>query len=215
MRYALTACLFFLASAAAAQVQGTARIVDGDTLEVAGIAIRLNGIDAPEAAQDCRSAQGFPFSCGDHATEALRGFVGARRVSCQPMDTDRYGRTVARCVAGGVDLGQWMVRQGYAIAYRRYSIAYVADEAAAQRAGAGFWSAQMQRPSEYREAQRAPAQVATGDCRSKGNVSGNGRIYHMPGDAFYEATRISPSRGERWFCSEAEARAAGWRAARR
>ncbi|SEQ04939.1 Endonuclease YncB, thermonuclease family [Loktanella sp. DSM 29012] len=214
MRILLTICLLFCAAPLAAQISGPARVIDGDTIHVGETRIRLNGIDAPEAGQDCRSAQGFPFSCGSHATDGLRALIAGRAVSCAPLDVDRYGRTVARCTAGGVDIGQQMVRNGLAIAYRRYDTVYVPDEDAARRSGAGFWSAQMQRPSDFR-AQEQVRDAPPGGCVIKGNISSSGRIYHVPGNAFYDETRISPSRGERWFCTEAEARAAGWRAARR
>lgn len=215
MRSALIIYLLLCASGAAAEIAGPARVIDGDTLQIGDIRIRLHGIDAPEAAQDCRTAQGFPLACGTFATDALRQMTEGQTLHCTATDTDRYGRTVARCAVGNRDLGQQMVQGGYAIAYRKYAMDYVQDEAMAKQNGLGFWSANMQRPADYRAAQRKTAQAPGDGCTIKGNISGGVRIYHMPGQAFYDATRISTARGEHWFCSVTEAQAAGWRAARR
>ena len=197
-----------------ADLSGPARVIDGDTLRIGATRIRLHGIDAPEAAQTCTSAEGADFACGAVATQALVTVIGEGRVACTPVDLDRYGRTVARCAVAGRDLGQAMVAAGYATAYRAYSTAYVKAEDEARRAGRGLWAAQMQNPADYRAAQ-AQVQAAPASCAIKGNIGGGGRIYHTPGQEHYAATRISTAKGERWFCTEAEARAAGWRAARR
>ena len=214
MRILLIICLLFSAVAARAEIAGPARIIDGDTLQVGAARIRLEGIDAPEADQTCVSAQGVAFGCGMVASQALSGLVGDGPVACTAVGHDKYGRTVARCIAAGGDLGQAMVAAGYAVAYRAYSLDYVPAEEAARRGGRGFWSAQMEDPADYRAA-RAERSDGAADCAIKGNISDGGRIYHLPGQDHYDATRISTARGERWFCTEAEARAAGWRAARR
>ena len=119
-----------------------------------------------------------------------------------------------------------MVRAGHALDWPRYSGgAYSSDQAAARIAKTGLWQGSFEAPWDYRAKQRArttPSAMplvssATGSgCNIKGNISRSGeRIYHLPGQAFYDETRISTSKGERWFCSEKEARAAGWRRARR
>ena len=214
MRIALIVCLLFSAVAARAEIFGPARVVDGDTIQIGAVHIRLHGIDAPEIGQTCEGPQGTAFACGRVATDALAALIGGAPVACAPRDTDRYGRTVARCTVAGRDLGRAMVADGFATAYRRFAMDYADEEIAARRAGRGFWSVQMPDAAAYRAARAAePTTEAT--CAIKGNVSAGGRIYHMPGQDHYAATRISPARGERWFCSEAEARAAGWRAARR
>ena len=199
---------------ASADITGPARVIDGDTLEINDVRVRLYGIDTPEATQDCRTEQGFPFACGDHATTALTDLIAGREVSCDPLDTDRYGRVVARCSVVGQDIGAVMVGAGLAVAYRRYSMDYVPLEVAAQTAGAGFWSADMQRPADYRAAARVTPNAPDAGCAIKGNVSDNGRIYHVPGQRYYDATSIDMDRGERWFCSAEEAEEAGWRASR-
>lgn len=201
-----------------AALTGTARIIDGDTLEVRGSRVRLHGIDAPESAQRCRS-EGRAWSCGREATRALAGRIGSRPVACKEHDRDRYGRVVAVCRVAGEDVNAWMVASGWAFAYRKYSMRYVAEEIAAKTAGRGVWRGDVVAPWDWRRGNRLVDTGTTvmrgGRCNIKGNVSRGGeRIYHVPGGRFYDQTRIDTSRGERWFCSRAEALAAGWRRAR-
>ena len=214
-----------MAATFAADLSGRARVVDGDTIEVGGARVRLHGVDAPESGQSCL-ARGTRWPCGQHATRALAGHIGGRPVTCEERDRDRYGRVVAVCRHAGRDVNAWLVAQGWALAYRRYSRAYVDEEAAARAARRGVWRGKFVAPWDWRRGERLPvrnreAPRADGDsrgsCNIKGNISYNSgrRIYHMPGDRDYARTRISPSRGERWFCTEAEARAAGWRRAGR
>ena len=215
-----------------ADVAGRARVIDGDTIEVGSVRIRLFGLDAPESAQRCLAGSRH-WPCGEQATRALVGRIDGRSVACEERDRDRYGRVVAVCRYGGQDVNAWMVREGWAMAYRRYSSAYVGEEAAAKAAKRGLWRGKFVPPWDWRRGDRlksasrdrvkatrdAPRVAARdrGGCNIKGNISHNSgkRIYHMPGDRDYERTRISTSRGERYFCSEAEARAAGWRRAGR
>ena len=205
------------AGAAGAGISGVASVTDGDTLRIGPARIRLHGIDAPESAQSC-SAGGKTWACGEAATRALRGRIGRRPVECAERDRDRYGRIVAVCRVAGADVNAWMVDPGWAVAYRKYSTDYVSHETAAKRARRGVWRGDFVEPSRWRRGERleATAGVAAGDCRIKGNISRKGtRIYHVRGGAFYARTRIDTAKGERWFCSEAQARAAGWRRAKR
>jgi endonuclease YncB( thermonuclease family) len=225
--------VFVLAAHGAAHAEaiaGRASVIDGDTLEVRGTRIRLHGIDAPESGQSC-TVRGARTRCGQLAALALADKIGNRPVACEPRDRDRYGRVVAVCRLGGEDLNGWMVESGWALAYRQYAADYVGEEQAASSAKRGIWQGEFVAPwawrrnesldtPEKRLAQRpAVPQSASSSatrprqsCDIKGNVAASGeRIYHVPGGGYYDATRIDPSRGERWFCSEAEARAAGWR----
>jgi endonuclease YncB( thermonuclease family) len=207
--------LFAGGAGAAPGLAGAARVVDGDTLDIAGTRVRLFGIDAPEAGQPCDRA-GAAQDCGAWAAAMLARAIGTSPVACTPLDRDRYGRTVASCTAQGRDLGAVMVAAGAARAYARYSDAYLAEERAARDAGLGLWSARMTSPEAHRAAARGPDTPAPDPgCALKGNVSANGHIYHSPGQADYDRVRIDPARGEGWFCSAAEARAAGFRPARR
>ncbi len=206
--------------AGAEVISGQARVVDGDTLAIVGQRIRLRGIDAPETRQTCRR-NGRRWACGKAATRAMRRLIGRNPVRCEVSGRDRYGRAVAACFAAGRDLQQELVRQGLALAYRRYSTRYVPDEDAARAERAGLWSGEFEEPWNWRRQRRERRQTRNppsrngGVCLIKGNISRNGRIYHVPGGEHYDRTRIDESRGERWFCTEAGARAAGWRRARR
>ena len=133
---------------------GQASIVDGDTLEIHGTRIRLWGIDAPESSQRCTAPDGRQWRCGAAAANRLAEFVGNRTVSCRPRDTDRYGRLIAACSVGNQDLGRWVVENGWAFAFSRYSRDYVSDEARALAARRGIHAGACQRPWEYRAQKR-------------------------------------------------------------
>ena len=130
------------------------------------------------------------------------------------VQQSRYDRSVSRCEAAGVDLAEAMVAEGLAWAYLRYSDTYAPAETTARQQGIGIWSGVNQPAWEYRASRRAGTSEKS-CCRIKDNISQSGeRIYHLPDSRSYAATRISEARGERWFCSEEEARTAGWRAPR-
>jgi endonuclease YncB( thermonuclease family) len=187
-------------------------VIDGDTLVVAGRSVRLHGIDAPERTQLCADEGGRDWACGGWAQVELTRQVAGRIVVCDGQGTDRYGRVLAICRVAGRDLGRVLVAKGAAFAYRRYSRDYVDEEDRARLHGQGLWLGGAENPAKMRA--RSHAEPPPG-CRIKGNVSANGRVYHLPGSASYDGTRISLARGERWFCSERAARSAGWRAAGR
>ena len=131
------------------------RIVDADTLEVAGQKVRLQGIDAPESAQSCRQAGDHRYQCGEHATQALRTRIGPDAVTCTIEGRDRYMRALGVCYAAdGTDLNGWLVRQGHALAYRRYSTQYVPQEDQAKAAQAGLWVGAFVPPWDWRRGQR-------------------------------------------------------------
>ena len=219
-----------LAQAQGAMLQGVVSVIDGDTLEIHGQRIRLHGIDSPESGQRCKDERGISYRCGQRAALALADRIGRGTVTCRQRDTDRYGRMVAVCVLGNLDLNSWMVREGHALAYRKYSSDYVGEETQARRDHKGIWSGSFIAPWDWRRKAYRPVpapkmkkpaapkkKTTSRQCVIKGNISRRSgeRIYHVPGQEYYAATRISPGKGERWFCSEAEARAAGWRRAKR
>jgi endonuclease YncB( thermonuclease family) len=142
-------------SASAAEIIGTARVIDGDTIEVGGKRIRLFGIDAPESKQTC-TVSGMAWACGQEATWALAYQLAEHWVTCQQRDIDRYKRIVAVCYIGGShDVGADMVRNGWAlVAYRQYSQDYVAAEIAAQRYEIGIWRGEFVKPWEWRRSRK-------------------------------------------------------------
>ena len=209
----------------AADLFGRVRVIDGDTIDVGGSRVRLHGVDARESAQSCLAGD-ERWPCGSRATRALAQRIDGRTVACEQRDLDRYGRIVAECRQDGRDLNAWLVAEGWALAYRRYSRAYVDEESAAKAARKGVWRGEFVAPWDWRRGERLRgvpreahrvSEERSGRCDIKGNISHDRgrRIYHMPDDRDYVRTRISPSRGERWFWSEAEARAEGWRRAGR
>jgi endonuclease YncB( thermonuclease family) len=149
---AALALLALVGLPAAAQT-GTASVVDGDTIDVAGTRVRLWGIDAPESAQMCERS-GVGYACGQQASAHLRLLIGDAGVSCQSRTKDRYGRTVAVCRAGTVDIGAAMVRDGWAMAFVRYSVDYVAEEREARDAKRGLWAGSFTSPWDWRAAHR-------------------------------------------------------------
>lgn len=212
----MNAALAYLLFAASTTISGTADVVDGDTLHVGGARIRISGVDAPELSQRCGTGE-QKVRCGAMAADWLRTRIQGRTVVCQVVDTDRYGRSVAVCKADGQDIGAALVDSGWATAYRRYSLAYVAQENRARSARRGIWALGFETPADYRRDRRlADVPVAPDPrCAIKGNISTSGaRIYHLPGTRAYPEVRIDLSKGERWFCSERDAVAAGWRPVR-
>ncbi len=214
---ALLLILLFVLPAAAEIITGRASITDGDTIIIHGTRIRLHGIDAPESGQSCAS-EGKRWRCGQQAALALAKRMGSAPVSCLQKDVDRYKRVVAVCRSGGEDLNAWMVSEGWAMAYRQYSTDYIRQEDGASRGKVGIWRGEFVPPWDWRRGKRltsAPSDKA-GHCLIKGNIGRRGaRIFHVPGGQYYDRTKIDGSKGERWFCNEAEARAAGWRPSRR
>ncbi|KQI72071.1 nuclease [Loktanella sp. 5RATIMAR09] len=210
----LTLLVALIATPAFAAPNGTVRVIDADTIDVGGTRVRLFGIDAPEMGQPC-SADGRQWDCGAWTRDAVRNRFEGTYARCQQRDIDRYGRIVAQCAVDGQDMGQLIVYSGMAWAFRRYSETYDLDEKAAAIAERGLWAVDVQMPSDFRATRFAEDPVPNRNCAIKGNISSSGRIYHMPGQEHYDRTRINPANGERWFCTRAEAEAAGWRAARR
>jgi len=193
---------------------GPARVIDGDTIEIAGRHIRLEGIDAPETAQTCGRRLIGTWRCGAAAADALAKLVAQHKVSCESRGTDKYDRMLGICFVDGRDINAEMVREGFAWAFVKYSQTYVQQEAEARVERVGIWQGSAEPAWVYREKRWTGAeQAAPKGCAIKGNVTEHGQIYHMPWSPWYGKVKIDELKGERWFCSEAEAIAAGWRAA--
>lgn len=145
---------------AAAPIVGRATVIDGDTIEIRGERIRLFGIDAPEGGQTCEDPRGQRYRCGSKAALVLDARIGEGIVTCEPKDTDRYGRILAIRRVFGEDLGAWMVGLGWALAYRDYSTRYVPAEELARSRRLGQWAGRFTAPWEWRREKRTgePAQ---------------------------------------------------------
>ena len=130
---------------------GQASVVDGDTLEIHGIRIRLWGVDAPESSQLCRGEDSLQYRCGAQAANDLDTFIARRPVNCLPLSLDPYGRTVATCSVHGADLGEWLVRNGLALDWPQYSKGkYAPAQREADRSGRGMWAGSYVEPWLFR-----------------------------------------------------------------
>ena len=133
---------------------GRPSITDGDTIRIGDTRIRLHGIDTPEAKQTCQKQDGSVYRCGDMATFALAALIEKHWVTCKQTDKDRYGRVVAICITGPINLNAEMVKSGWALAYRKYSRDYVGQEASAKAAGRGLWQGEFVEPWDWRRGKR-------------------------------------------------------------
>lgn len=146
-----------ISPAHAGDLVGRATVIDGDTLEIHGQRIRLEGIDAPESRQPCTHREtGQNWRCGQRAALWLSDLIGAQTVTCTPAGADRYQRVLAHCSVGGQDIGSEMVRKGWAMAYVRYSNRYEPEEAEARKAGVGIWQTEFDPPWDWRRDRRKP-----------------------------------------------------------
>lgn len=227
--------------ASASTLTGKASVIDGDTIEIHGQPVRFDGIDAPEASQNCKDQTGKAYKCGQEAALFLDKFIAVSSpVRCEFVSWDQYHRFVGECFrADGASLNAAMVRSGYALDWPKHSKGkYAGFQRDARKEKAGMWAGSFEPAWDYRARQQlvAPQKPATAEpsppafavakpaaapgngsgCDIKGNISveTGERIYHVPGQRFYAKTRISPQKGERWFCSEDEAIQAGWRRSR-
>jgi endonuclease YncB( thermonuclease family) len=203
------ACLPLMA---AASPQGIIRVIDADTWDVGDTRVRLHGIDAPELAQTCDSQQRVNWACGHWVSDQIRMQYDGKIAQCDRITIDKYQRTVARCWVDGRDSGRDMVADGLAFAYRKYSLDYDPDEKGAATKYRGLHAHYIQSPAQFRVTPAKANPAPDRDCIIKGNISSKGtRIFHVPGQQFYGRTVISQNKGERWFCTPAQAISAGWR----
>ena len=216
-------------------IVGRATVIDGDTIEIHGKRVRFDGIDAPESAQLCSDQNGKSVRCGAGSAEALASYlVQSQPTHCRIAGGDQYGRLIGTCKRqDGRDVSEWLVRNGHALDWPRHSGGrYQAYQQAAKEDRIGLWAGSFDEPWIWRKQQAEPeltisrdtarsesasqplglTRRVVEDCRIKGNISADGeRIYHVPGQKYYDRTTINRMAGERWFCSEGEARGAGWR----
>ena len=140
------------------EISGNAQIIDGDTIKINSKKIRLNGIDAPEFKQMCKKTYltiiFFTFTkdypCGKISTEKLKKKINNKVITCKILDIDRYKRYIGECYKRNLNLNSWLVSNGHAVAYRKYSKKYVSDEINAKNKKIGIWQGKFEMPWEYR-----------------------------------------------------------------
>ena len=204
--------LFFLQN-----VYADIKIIDGDTIIFNEKKIRLLGIDAPETNQYCFDKKKIKYSCGLNSTKALIQFIKKNRnksIKCIHHEIDKYGRFISECWTGEISINSWLVKNGFALAYLQYSDKFFYDEKKAKEKRLGVWQGRFIYPWDWRRGERFKNNnnLDKKECYIKGNISSKGqKIYHIPGNLNYEKTKINENKGERWFCSEEEAKMNGWR----
>ena len=179
MKRLLPILLLVFSVGVGADVTGSARVTDGDSIKISNTRVRLHGIDAPERNQSCQK-NGRTWRCGSAATSRLRGMVSGREVRCKGNRNDRYGRLLAVCYVDGTDVNAAMVTAGLALAYRKYSSDYVSQERDAKRAKRGLWAGEFVAPWDWRRGKRLENKDADQSscckiCR-KGKACGNSCI---------------------------------------
>jgi len=154
--------LIFTSNILAEEIIGIPRIVDGDTVHINEYKIRLEGIDAPEMRQQCKKKKlkissiiGYSFyknyNCGEVSKEHLETKVDKSKIKCISSTKDRYKRYLAKCFKDKINLNRWMVRNGHAVAYRRYSKEYILDEDFARENKLGLWQGKFLNPEKWRK----------------------------------------------------------------
>ena len=154
--------LVILSNSIEEEISGIPKVVDGDTIHINNYKFRLEGIDAPEMRQQCKKETfkisfliGITFykdySCGRVSKEKLITKINTSEIKCISSSKDRYNRYIATCFIGKTNLNQWMVRNGFAIAYRRYSKKYVPDEVFAKENKLGLWQGKFMEPEKWRK----------------------------------------------------------------
>ena len=195
-RFALLICL--VPSPALVQVyEGDALVIDGDTLELGSVRIRLFAIDAPELGQTCLRDE-VQWRCGDEARAILAAFVDGKRLTCEERHRDQWNRVVARCEADGLDLSEAMVRGGLAIALADFSSDYVAAETRARSVGFNIWGSDFVTPPQHRAAnpERFRPPPATENTKAAPDRPRRGGVYYRNCAAARAAGRAPIYRGQ-------------------
>ena len=233
--------VWIAASQFSASWAGDVTVIDGDTIKLDGTRYRLDGIDAPEPDQVCLTDRGALWPCGVYGRARLSDYISSRSVSCQDegADTAFPGRRIGLCTAEGEtsNISSWLVSEGLAINFEPYAKGrFLQEQESARENRRGLWQGCFTAPQDLRYWRKGsarllgsrcpPDKVARNmlfpdhpekppDCSIKGKfalrakITGNRGIYHLEGCRSYRTVKMP----ERWFCSEEEARAAGFRKA--
>ena len=130
------------------------RIIDGDTIILDSEKIRLYGIDTPEKKQKCKDKNGLSYPCGVVATNELKKIINSGQLFCRKKTTDRYSRSISICYVNGVNINSLMVKNGWALAYRKYSMDYIDEEKEAKDKKMGMWTGKFLAPWKWRKLKR-------------------------------------------------------------
>src|SRR3990167_4117159 len=198
------------------------RVVDGDTIEIeGGEKVRYIGIDTPETVDPRKTVQCFGVEASKKNQELVEGKMV--RLEKDITDRDKYNRLLRYVYVGDTFINLELVKQGFAYSYSyppdiKYQDKIVKAQQEAREAKRGLWgacSADIRvNPSAAPQVSSPVSAAQNSSCVIKGNISASGeKIYHLPGCGSYAKTQIDASRGEKWFCAEAEAQTAGWRKA--
>ncbi len=131
-------------------ILGKAKIIDGDTVHISNYKIRLHAIDAPEIKQRC-TKNGKEWSCGLESANFLENLIGDKKIKCETNGRDRYKRYIGVCYKKNLDLNREMVINGWAIAYRYYSLDYIIEEEIAKLKKVGIWIGEFEEPYLFRK----------------------------------------------------------------
>jgi endonuclease YncB( thermonuclease family) len=196
----------------ASEISGRATAITGDLMRVGGKLVRLDGVEAPAPSQPCYRSNGRRWGCAAAARAGLRKIVRRKSVTCTPSGQGESGYVLARCVIDGTkDVAAELVRNGYVFATSSFFNSLSSEEDEARNAKAGIWQGEVARPQAWRERAWEDAKRDAPDgCPIKGLLRASSKQYELPWFADYARAKVRTERGERWFCSEDEAKAAGF-----
>lgn len=204
-------------------------VVDGDTIKVNYqgqiTSVRLIGVNTPETVDPRKSVECFGVEASNFLKNQLDGKTVTLVADPTQTNRDKYNRLLRYVYLDGQDMGLKIINDGYGYEYT-YNVPYQkqseykAAQTSASSGERGIWARNACSGSSSQNSSTAPATSNapannTGNCNIKGNINSKGeKIYHLPGQRYYNNTKIDTGKGERWFCSEQEALNAGWRAAK-
>ena len=203
-------------------LSGLGRTADGDTIMVGRKLVQLDGINAPELKQKCSDRQNRRYACGEKALKQMQKMVDGRQIMCNIRSENSFGRIIADCFANGQNVAEQMVKKGHAVARGLKGRDYLAFELKARKGQKGMWQGQFANSKVWRHGYTSQdgyngvvnfggTFAGAGQCVIKGNKQASGNVYYMPWDEWYHRTQVRTNRGDRWFCSEKEAKRAGFK----
>ena len=214
LRVLLCSCILALGSQSAiatGAISGQAAVIDGDTIEIGDHQVRLLGIDAPEAAQEHKLDTGGTDFLGRGAAMMLRSLITVNEIRCDlSPEKDSRGLPLGTCFSGKTNLAAEMVASGMARATPNSP--YAEAEKQAKSAKKGFWRDRSEAPWAFRERRLSAAapKNSPGGCVFKAVSDGARKTLITPWSPWYNDVQVNLARGDRWFCSEAQAVSQGW-----